>query len=68
MAHECESTAWNMLPSATADAAAASVMRTSKVISSAPSALRAPARNQSTGRIPWTTLREPSLIALPRHA
>ena len=62
MAHECEVIAWTMVLSAIDEATWASEISTSSTISQMPSAVRAPARTQSTGRIPRKTLK-PSLIA-----
>ena len=61
--HECEDTAWTIEPSATATATCSSGSRTLNTINAVPSAVRTPARTQSTGRTPERILRMPSLIA-----
>ena len=68
MAHECEVISWTMVPSAMDAAAWASENSTFSTISQTPSAVRAPARTQSTGRIPRKIPLKPSLIARPLQA
>ena len=65
MAQEWDVTSWTMVPAEMFAATCASEITTFSTISHTPSAVRAPASNQSMGLSPLTMPLEPSLIARP---
>ena len=65
MAQEWDVISWTMVPAEMFAATCASEITTFSTISHTPSAVRAPASTQSTGRSPLKMPLEPSLIARP---